>query len=594
MELILKKNLKLLALTPIKQTFGIKEKIFFLGYWCNAFSKQKFFKNRNHQFFKHPYNVDGKKFSSDHKYLLNLRSRLLKQLTLTLNHIHKLNYSEKEWNLIIGRWLHVYTSVLFDRWEILRSFFVKNSNKKYLVYLINSKDKKVIKTLDFVENCLYSDLWNHQLFKKIILFKYKKKLQIKNIKKINDDSFCITSSKIDKNLYYYMSLILNKISFFLARFFLNFNRVIFDGYISKNAYLKFCFKFKILPFNVNSFFDVDNFNYSTKFKKNFFNNLKFPAKNQFETFLVSNIDIYFPEIFTRRFESLRYSIMKFISEKKIIISQIAFLFNDIYNIWLVEMLRKKSFFIPSHHGGSLVSKNAINYSRKDLSKHYIVWHKPLDKTDVQLSPLKLLERNIILKKIRKNCLIITAELPRYYYVTPDAPIVENNIYDFLKIIKMINNLKSEVTNSIILRNSQNSDWGYESIAKQKLNNKIKFSTNNNIYKDFIDAKLAICAYPSTPFSESINLNIPSIFFFNKKTWNIHDKFKGLLNDMENENLFFYDADRASKHINNIWDNVDGWWNKNSVQKVIKRCKEDFYRINKAWLNEYNNFFNKFA
>ena len=65
MELILKKNLKLLALTPIKQTFGIKEKIFFLGYWCNAFSKQKFFKNRNHQLFKNPYNVYGKLYKYD-------------------------------------------------------------------------------------------------------------------------------------------------------------------------------------------------------------------------------------------------------------------------------------------------------------------------------------------------------------------------------------------------------------------------------------------------------------------------------------------------------------------------------------------------
>ena len=355
MELIFKKKSELLVLTPIKETFGTKEKIFFLGYWCKAFSKQKYFKNRNHQFFKHPYNVDEKKFSSDRKYLLNLRSRLLKQLTLTLNDIHKLDYSEKEWNLIIGRWLHIYTSVLYDRWEILRSFFLKNSNKKYLVYLINNNNKKkIIKTLDFVENCLYSDLWNHQLFKKIILFKYKKKLQIKNIKKINYKSFYITASKKEKNLFYYMISIFNKISFYLARSFLNFNRVIFDGYISKKAYLKFCFKLKILPFDVNSFFDVDNFNYTVKFKKFFFNNLKFSAKNQFEKFLVSNIDIYFPEIFTRRFESLRCSIMKFISKKKIIISQIAFLFNDIYNTWLVEMLRKKSIFIPSHHGGSFL------------------------------------------------------------------------------------------------------------------------------------------------------------------------------------------------------------------------------------------------
>ena len=63
--------------------------------------------------------------------------------------------------------------------------------------------------------------------------------------------------------------------------------------------------------------------------------------------------------------------------------------------------------------------------------------------------------------------------------------------------------------------------------------------------------------------------------------------------MESENLFFYDADRASKHINNIWNDVEGWWNKKSVQKVVNRCKKDFFKINKDWLNEYNNFFNKF-
>ena len=90
MESTLIKNNKLLVLTPIPETFGEKEKIIFLGAWCNAYSKKIFFKNRDYIFLRHPYNINKKKFLRDQKYLEILRGRLLSTLTVKLNSIHKI------------------------------------------------------------------------------------------------------------------------------------------------------------------------------------------------------------------------------------------------------------------------------------------------------------------------------------------------------------------------------------------------------------------------------------------------------------------------------------------------------------------------
>jgi putative transferase (TIGR04331 family) len=595
-ELILSKIKNLLVLTPIVETFGKNEKIFFLGSWCNSSSKRKLFKNRKFLFFKHPYNIDEKKFLIDQKYLNKLRKRLLNSLTVKLNQIHNIAYSKYEWNIIIGHWIKIYTSILFDRWEIIRFFFLKNKFKKMKVFFVKSNHNYFLSNENFVENFNYSDIANHWLFANIIKFLDKKKLKIEFISnynnKLNHNIF--PKGKFNKNIFFYIKQLIDKTLFIFASFILRFNRIIIDGFYSAKVNLKICAKFMIIPFNINSFFNVRNFNIlKDDNKRIILNGINFTPHNNFEKFLINNVKNYLPITYVEKFSSLRIKILKYISSKKIIYSQAAYLFNDVYNIWLVEMLKKKSTFFSGDHGGSFIFQNAIINSRKEISKNFISWHKPIDKVDVQLSPLKLIDRSIKLKKNRDRCLIITHELPRYYYLFTDIPVVENNFDELMKIKKMISYFKNEIKLSSIFRNSQNSDWGYEDLIKNSFRNNIKFSTNKNIYDDFKNTKLSICTYPSTPFSESINLNIPSIFFFTKKNWRIHKKFSKLLDDMQNENLFFDDEKLASNHINKIWNNVDDWWNKNSVQNVINQCKKDFFKINKDWLNEYNNFFKKF-
>ena len=61
------------------------------------------------------------KLESDIQYLNSLYERILSNLTLNLNKIHKKNYSKNFWRISAGYWLFFYLSSVFDRWENITS-----------------------------------------------------------------------------------------------------------------------------------------------------------------------------------------------------------------------------------------------------------------------------------------------------------------------------------------------------------------------------------------------------------------------------------------------------------------------------------------
>lgn len=45
-------------------------------------------------------------------------------------------------------------------------------------------------------------------------------------------------------------------------------------------------------------------------------------------------------------------------------------------------------------------------------------------------------------------------------------------------------------------------------------------------------------------------------------------------------IFHDSPESASKHINDIWDNVEGWWASSEVTEVINKFNESVNRNNK--------------
>ena len=84
-----------------------------------------------------------------------------------------------------------------------------------------------------------------------------------------------------------------------------------------------------------------------------------------------------------------------------------------------------------------------------------------------------------------------------------------------------------------------------------------------------NSKLVVCSYPQTAFIDSI-IQKPTILVYKKNLWPYIEDFKKVYELMEENQIIFEDAKKASEHINKIWNNPLSWWLKKDVQKARKQ------------------------
>jgi putative transferase (TIGR04331 family) len=133
-----------------------------------------------------------KKLKRDFYYLKTFYKKVLRFLSLELNSKHKINYSLKQWEIILGPWLMRFIEIYFDRYESVNSI-----KKKVKINIIDCgyfnpapKDNQ-----NFI-NLFYSKEWNYFITAEIIKDLNKKNfVRIKKNKKLKNQNF-----KINKKL----------------------------------------------------------------------------------------------------------------------------------------------------------------------------------------------------------------------------------------------------------------------------------------------------------------------------------------------------------------------------------------------------------
>ena len=116
---------------------------------------------------------------------------------------------------------------------------------------------------------------------------------------------------------------------------------------------------------------------------------------------------------------------------------------------------------------------------------------------------------------------------------------------------------------------------------QRLKDNLDFSTfeiikENIKYKDiFKNCRLTISGWNSTTFLETMSSNIPTVILWDEKYFELRETAKNDFELLKKAKIFFDNPHEASKHINNIWDNIDLWWYDNKIVKVKFICGEIF-------------------
>jgi len=590
---------KLLVSTNLEETYGSNEEIIFAGDWIKAdINFEQNFKNRKYQIFNSVWE-NKSNLESFRPYLIELRNRLIQNLSDGLNSIHKTNNSIKYWKFLVDPWLKYYIEETYTRWKTIETITNEKEGFKF-VYLDDLKDFPVpYDGYEFLLDIAFSDNYNQFLFQKIIKYFLEIK-KIKNIeliysnKKIKKIRSLELHIKPSKNNY-----ILKFASFCFGKF-LGKNKFYLDLNSIGLNFLLLNFKINQIPFKDYTFFTDKNYERLftnkpvidlSKRNKISFN---FNKENNFEDFLSRNILNDIPACLIEDFFTIKSLVDNIPYKPKIIISDTRYDHDIIFKFWIAEKVKQNTKFLTTDHGGSFGSISAaINYA-EEVSDISIRWHKPIKKNNVQLPALRLLNaKNARVKKDkRKYLLTLGFEVPKYPFHVFISPISGQSLYHINQLDAFYKNLNLKLKDSFLFKPYPRKDygWNFEKRFKNIFKNKI-IDSKQKSQVFFNKSKIIVCTYPKTSFCEAM-ISGPTILLYKSKYWKNTQEFQKLHDDLRNAKILFEDPKLASEHLNKVWDNIDDWWESENVKRVRSKFIKEAVLTELNPLNKWKKFLEK--
>ena len=577
----LKFNPKILIISQLrrKTLAPSNSHILFLNEGCKLYKNNKKYKYelyKNNKVLNYKINSLEKNFF----YLQKVYEFLLKQLYVNLNKIHNLNYSVESWRIIIGPWLLEFIYIINHNYKKI-DYINSNYLIKYAeVAKFKNKSYYFKDYNDFVYSSL-TDEFNNQIYEDLL--KYFENIKIK---------YFIANKKNKQ--------IRNKFSNFIAEF-LNFLSKFSNLFLNRN------FFFHEPYFNVilNSLLEIrlgqfPSFYKSPSFKdvmlnKNFREKKLNYHHDKFINILNNLIFKYIPVSYLENFTKYQKEaqIIKWPKNPKIIFSSNSFIHDDFFKIWLVN--KKENFnskFISGQHGGSffITKFHSYEHHQKKISDQVLTWgykneniYKPMFNFKTAMKDIKFNSDG--------DLLMVDYELPRFSC----SSLTYNNfssISHFNNKLDFIKKLNNNIQNKLIFRPYQH-NLGWHTLNKLKENFKfITIDRNENIYVSLNNIRICFVNLNSTVFLETLNLNLPTIIYFDPKQDLIRNDAKYYFDILKEVNIYFDNSTSAAEHLNNIWSQVDVWWYNKKTQNAVNNFCNRYSKRTSYPISELAIFFKK--
>lgn len=524
-----------------------------------------------------------KSLSKYFRYTNKIYNYYLNKISIKLNERHEVQYSKDYWRIIIGPWLFRFISIVYDR---VRS--IESAKKNKILYVkINNYSKKDYDFNDIIDfhNNVSSDKWNnliyHQIIKTLEYFPIKKFTSIKENKKKNkktpNQKLNFLISKFI-NLFYF--LIKKNDIFFINTYFGN--KILF--------FLQLCLL--QFPYVANEELRLRFYNRKRVISWN-----KKEKKNKIIYLLDRLIPEHIPKIYLEGYKKT----LKFIDaipwpkKPKFIYSSNSFYNDDIFNIYLAEKKRKyKTKFISGQHGG-LYFTSKYNFFQKlqfDISDLFLTWGPKNMLSNKYVPMFNFLNNKKINFTKKGRLLFIDYELSRFpcgIGITNFIQIKQlQSLEDRFDFLKKIN---SKILNlTTIKMYTQDFDWK----TKERYESRgiiCNFTKrDDNLFKLLTQSRICVSNLNSTVYLQTLNINFPTIIFFNKNIELMNKEFLLAFNNLKDAGVAFYTPEEAANQVNLVWDSIDDWWNSKKVQTSVTIFCNKYSKRSEQKLVDLYNFF----
>jgi putative transferase (TIGR04331 family) len=553
--------------------------ILFFNEGCKLFKTNKKYK---YEIYKNNKVLDYKinSLKKNFLYLLKVYEFFLRELSSILNKFHNLNYPVESWRIIIGPWLFEFISIIHHNWTKINHINCNYFIKYVEVAKFKNKSSYFRDYNDFVYSYT-TDEFNNQICKDLL--KYFKNIKIK---------FFFQKKKNKKTRSTHSDFVFRFLNFLSLLTNLFFNRKFFFHEPYFHVIINWLLEIRLGQFP--SFYKSPEFKFLALNKKFREKKLTY-RRDKFICILSDLIFKYIPVSYLENFNKYqnKAKIINWPENPKIIFSSNSFIHDDFFKIWLAQ---KKNFFKPKfisgqHGGGFFVSKfHFYELHQKKISDRILTWGCKKNNIHRPMFNFKTLIKNINFNP-EGRLLFVDYELPRF----PWSSLTYNNFSSISHLnnkLDFIKKLNNNIQKKLIFRPYQH-NLGWHTLNKLKeIFKSIKIDRNENIYISLNNIRICVINLNSTVFLETLNLNLPTIIYFDPQQDLITNDAKYYFDILKEVNIYFDNSTYAAEHLNNIWSQVDIWWYSKKTQNAVNNFCNRYSKRTSYPISELAFFFKK--
>jgi putative transferase (TIGR04331 family) len=577
----------ILITTALQETFpkGANEKVFFLGEWCKVYNKKSIWKGFDSQTIPYHWN-DRKKLYADYQDVQVIYEKILLELSNKLNKIHQVNYSLRYWRILIGPWLGYFIQTLFDRWFMLKVAF--DNDRKYHCYIVKRASLSTVpNNMDHFTKQLATDDWNEAIYGQLIERCWAKKVKITWVNKVNQTVQTFIKKKSIKEY------IREKVFPFLSKIFLKHNNYFF---ISTYLPLKTELKLQIRLGQVPNLWMTQPSPAERPCAKQRKWKLNIEGGGDFIKALQEMIPMHIPTSYLEGYSALNLAArnLPWPKKPKSIFTSNAFSGDDLFKVWAAKNTENGIPLIIGQHGGNY-GMNKFLFSEEHqlkISDKWLSWGW-YSKNKKNIIPIGILKSfgNEVSYNPKGYALMVEMIRPRYSYTIDPFPVAGQFLDYFKDQETFLSSLPIELRQQVLLRLNRNDlDWNQVDRWQDSMPEVNIDLGLNDIRQKIKKCRLYIATYNATTHLETLSWNVPTIMFWNPKHWELNEQAKPYFEMLVKEGIFHTTPKSAANKMIEIWDDVDGWWYSDNIQKARKVFIKQYAYLPEDPLSSLQNLF----
>lgn len=562
-----------LATTAMEEFWVTTLPIVFLGEWCLLYERRLELKCMKGRLLSSPY-VSYDASLDAHHYIHNLYENLLPQMGDVLNIIHGKQYSKRYWRIVIGPWLQLYLSAVYDRYVYIKHALDQIPNLTSTCL----SDKSFVVPVDTLEfTChLFGDFYNLQLYSKIFSI-------------LGKDFPCKESIAPNISLYekLHQESWIRKCINGLVNAYINFRSILPRTIFLKNSYfpavviLKFITKYfiGILP-SFNKMKSCPRFECDNK-KRNILRSVEV-ENSDFGRCLVDMLCEDIPQCFIEGFEFLEStSIKSYPNEVNAIFSANAWYYDEVFKHWAAKSAEGGVVLAGTQHGADYGTLKTMPSEEHETSilDNYFSWgwsRKDCVAKVIPMPATKLIGRKKLLADNNKDGVLwVGTTAPRYHSIEPSTWNSNFKIYlDWqARFLKALN---PNIINHVIFRpHYEDHGWGILRRIKDIYPN-MRVDSWESSFRDSLErCRLYVCDHCSTTFAEALSVNKPTILFWNPLANELRADAKPYFDSLRKNGILFDTPEFAADAVSKIYEDVESWWGDPDRQQSVTSFCEQF-------------------